>query len=61
MAGDAAKAFGELASAGKDDNLEKEFAQLGGHSVDAELDALKKERQLPRVEFQKELPPAPGR
>ena len=30
---------------GKDDNLEKEFAQLGGHSVDAELAALKAERQ----------------
>jgi phage shock protein A len=55
-----AKAFGELANAGKDDSLEAEFAQLQGHSVDAELEALKRERR-PSVEFQKELPPAPGR
>lgn len=55
-----AKAFGELASAGKDDGLEAEFAQLGSHSVDAELEALKLERRLPAVEFQKQLPPAPG-
>jgi phage shock protein A len=41
-----AKAFDQLASAGKDDDLEKQFAQLGGHSVDAELEALKAERQL---------------
>jgi phage shock protein A len=40
-----AKAFDELASTGKDDNLEAEFAQLGGHSVDAELEALKRERR----------------
>jgi phage shock protein A len=40
-----AKAFDQLASAGKDDDLEKQFAQLGGHSVDAELEALKAERQ----------------
>jgi phage shock protein A len=39
-----AKAFDQLASAGKDDDLEKQFAELGGHSVDAELDALKRER-----------------
>lgn len=55
-----AKAFGELAAAGKDDSLEAEFAQLQGHSVDSELEALKRERRLPGVEFQKELPPAPG-
>ena len=42
-----AKAFDELASTGKDDSLETQFAQLGGHSVDAELEALKKERQKP--------------
>ena len=36
-----AKAFDQLASAGKDDDLEAQFAQLGGHSVDAELEALK--------------------
>src|SRR5580692_11028073 len=39
-----AQAFNQLASAGKDDDLEKEFAQLGAHSVDAELAALKRER-----------------
>src|SRR5215472_3432997 len=39
-----AKAFDQLASAGKDDNLEAEFAKLGGHSVDDELAALKAER-----------------
>jgi phage shock protein A len=41
-----AQAFDQLASAGKDDNLEQEFAKLGGKSVDAELEALKAERQL---------------
>ena len=56
-----AKAFDQLASAGKDNNLEAEFAQLQGHSVDSELEALKRER-LQRVELPKELPPAnPGR
>jgi phage shock protein A len=54
-----AKAFDELAAAGKDSNLEAEFAQLEGHTVDAELQALKRER-LGRVELPKELPPAPG-
>lgn len=53
-----AKAFDQLASAGKDDDLEKEFAQLSGHSVDSELEALKRERALPKVEIQKSLPPA---
>src|SRR6202140_1751134 len=42
-----AKAFDQLASSGKDDELEAQFAQLGGHSVDAELAALKRERQRP--------------
>lgn len=51
-----AKAFDQLASAGKDTNLEAEFAQLESGGVDAELQALKKER-LPKVEFVKELPP----
>lgn len=55
-----AKAFGELASAGKDDNLEAEFAQLSGQSVDSELEALKRERGM-TVEIQKTLPPAGGR
>lgn len=50
-----AKAFNQLAAAGKDTDLEAEFAQLGSHSVDSELDALKRER-LPRVELPKELP-----
>ena len=54
-----AKAFGELASAGKDTALEDEFAQLQGHTVDAELEALKRERKT-TVTFQKELPPASG-
>ncbi len=54
-----AKAFDELASAGKDSNLEVEFAHLEGHTVDAELEALKRER-LGRVELPKELPPASG-
>jgi phage shock protein A len=56
-----AKAFDQLASAGKDTNLEAEFAQLeSGGGVDAELQAMKRER-LPKVEFMKELPPASGR
>ena len=42
-----AKAFDQLNSAGKDDDLEAQFAQLGSHSVDSELEALKKERQKP--------------
>jgi phage shock protein A len=49
-----AKAFDQLASAGKDENLEAQFAQLGAHSVDNELEALKKERQKPYLP--KELP-----
>jgi phage shock protein A len=40
-----AKAFDQLANAGTDNDLEKEFAQLGTHSVDNELAALKAERQ----------------
>ncbi len=55
-----AKAFDQLANAGKDSNLEAEFAQLQGHTVDADLQALKRER-LGRVELPKELPPASGR
>ena len=52
-----AKAFGELASAsqGKDASLEAEFAQLSGQTVDAELEAMKRERRI-SVEVQKELP-----
>ncbi len=55
-----AKAFDQLANTGKDPNLEAEFAQLQGHTVDAELEALKRERQGSRVELPKELPPAGG-
>jgi phage shock protein A len=51
----AAHAFNSLASAGKDDELEKEFARLGAQSVDSELDLLKRERQL-KPPSRKELP-----
>jgi phage shock protein A len=52
-----AKAFDQLASVGKDDDLEAQFAQLGGHSVDAELEALKAERRKPAPPtIPKELP-----
>ena len=51
-----AKAFNTLASAGKDEDLEKEFAALGGHSVDQDLEALKRERQLKPPVLPKELP-----
>jgi phage shock protein A len=53
-----AKAFDQLAGAGKDDDLEAQFAQLGGHGVDAELEALKLERQAPKAApyLPKELP-----
>lgn len=53
-----AKAFDQLANTGKDAGLEAEFAQLQGHSVDSELEALKRERSLPKVQIAKELPPA---
>lgn len=46
-----AKAFDQLAAAGKDDALESEFAQLEAGSVDNELAALKASRA------QKQLPP----
>jgi phage shock protein A len=55
-----AKAFNTLASAGKDDELEAQFAALGGHGVDDELAALKRERQLPPPSVPKELPAAGG-
>jgi phage shock protein A len=52
-----AKAFDQLSSAGKDEDLEKQFAQLGDHSVDKELEALKLERKKPAPpEIPKELP-----
>jgi phage shock protein A len=56
-----AKAFNTLASTGKDDELEAQFAALGGHSVDSELEALKRERQLKPPELPKELPAAGGK
>lgn len=55
-----AKAFDQLASAGSDAGLEAEFAQLQGHTVDADLEALKRERQQRRVELPKELPAPAG-
>jgi len=55
-----AKAFNTLAAAGKDDELEAQFAALGGHSVDEELEALKRERQLKPPSLPKELPAAGG-
>ncbi len=42
-----AKAYDQLASTGKDDDLEAQFAQLGDHGVDAELEAMKRERLKP--------------
>jgi phage shock protein A len=58
-----AKAFDQLASTGKDAGLEAEFAQLQGHTVDAELEALKRERLGPArqgvtIDLPKELPSA---
>jgi phage shock protein A len=57
-----AKAFDQLASAGKDDDLEAEFAKLGSHSVDDQLAALKAERSgAAPPHLPKELPsPASG-
>jgi phage shock protein A len=58
-----AKAFDQLASAGKDDDLEKQFAALGTGNVDSELAALKAERagknSPPPPSYPKELP-SPG-
>jgi phage shock protein A len=59
-----AKAFDQLASAGKDDDLEKQFAQLGSGNVDAELEAMKAARQLkapaaPPPYIPRELPSGP--
>ena len=54
-----AQAFGQLGSAGKDNDLETEFAKLGDQSVDSELEALKRERSLPKPSVPIGLP-APG-
>jgi len=60
-----AKAFDQLASAGTDNDLEKEFAQLGTHGVDAELDAMKAARlaakQPPPPSIPRELPAGSGK
>ena len=42
-----ATAYDQLASAGKDDDLDKEFAALKGGGVDKELEEMKRAR-LPR-------------
>lgn len=55
-----AKAFDQLASAGKDDDLEAQFAQLGTHGVDAELEALKAERRKPAPPTMAKELPAPS-
>jgi len=58
-----AKAFDQLANAGTDNDLEKEFAQLGTHGVDSELAALKAERQnanLPPPPYIPKELPSPG-
>jgi len=56
-----AKAFDQLASAGKDDDLEKQFAQLGSGNVDGALEQLKAERanKVAPPHIPRELP-APG-
>ena len=56
-----AKAFDQLASAGKDDDLEAQFAALGTGNVDSELEALKAERAGKKAppHLPKELP-SPG-
>src|SRR3954470_18032654 len=55
-----AKAFDQLASAGKDDDLEAQFAQLGSGSVDSELEALKAERRKPAAPSMPKELAAPG-
>jgi len=55
-----AKAFNQIASAGKDESLEAEFAAIEGKSVDDELAALKRERQVSPPHIPTALP-APER
>jgi phage shock protein A len=50
-----AKAFNQIAATGKDDELESEFAKLEDKGVDAQLEALKRERLQP-PQLPKELP-----
>lgn len=51
-----AKAFNQIAAAGKDESLEAEFAAIEGKSVDDELAALKRERQIRPPEIPTALP-----
>ena len=53
-----AKAFQQISASGTDDGLEAEFAKLSGHSVDDELEALKRERALPKPTTPIALPAA---
>jgi phage shock protein A len=55
-----AKAFDQLASVGKDDDLEAQFAQLGTGNVDSELEALKAERRKPAPPTMPRELPAPS-
>jgi phage shock protein A len=57
-----AKAFDQLAAAGKDEDLEAQFAALGGRGVDDELAQLKLERAggKPSVHLPRELPAGSG-
>jgi phage shock protein A len=58
-----AQAFDQLASAGKDEDLEAEFAKLGNKGVDDQLAALKAERSraaVPPPSVPKELPGPSG-
>jgi phage shock protein A len=56
-----AKAFDQLASAGKDEDLEAQFAAIAGPaSVDRELEALKRERMKSPPYLPKELPAPSG-
>lgn len=52
-----AKAFNQIAATGGEDHeLEAEFLKLEGHSVDDELEALKRERSLPPPSTPKAIP-----
>ncbi len=51
-----AKAFQQLGAATRDQSLEAEFAKLGEHSVEAELEAMKRERALPKPNLPIGLP-----
>jgi phage shock protein A len=55
-----AKAFDQLATVGKDDDLEAQFAQLGTGNVDSELEALKAERRKPAPPTMPRELPAPS-